>query len=95
MNFKKNEKLNKNVNKKILKKIKSKKSFLTSNNAIIFAKTKIANEIIRIEIEIEKTISIEKNEIKIMQIIIILTSNLLLTTFLNNLITFFLTNKSK
>ena len=51
---------------KILKKIKSKKSFSTNNNAIIFAKTKIANEIIRIEIEIEKTISIEKNEMKIM-----------------------------
>ena len=69
--------------------MKLKKFFLTSNNAIIFAKTKIANKIIRIEIEIEKTISIEKNEIKIMQIIIILISNLLLTTFSNNLIIFF------
>ena len=75
--------------KKILKKMKSKNFFSTNNNAIIFAKTKIANKIIRIEIEIEKTISIEKNEIKIMQIIIILILNLLLITFLNNLIIFF------
>ena len=90
MNFKKNEKLNKDVNKKnIKKKMKLKKSFSTNNNAMIFAKTKIANEIIRIKIEIEKTISIEKNEMKIMQIIIISTLNLLLTTFLNNSIIFF------
>ena len=95
MNFKKNKKLNKNVNKKNIEKNEIEKKNSTNNNAMIFAKTKIANKIIRIEIEIEKTISIEKNEIKIMQIIIILTSNLLLTTFLNNLIIFFLTNKSK
>ena len=56
---------------------------------MIFAKTKIANEMIRIEIEIEKTTSIEKNKMKIIQIIIISTSNLLLTTSLNDLIIFF------
>ena len=89
MNFKKNKKLNKNVNKKNIKKKEIKIFFLTNNNAMIFAKTKIANEIIRIKIEIKKTISIEKNEIKIMQIIIILILNLLLITFLNNLIIFF------
>ena len=89
MNFKKNKKLNKNVNKKNIEKNEIEKKNSTNNNAMIFAKTKIANKIIRIEIEIEKTISIEKNEIKIMQIIIILISNLLLTTFSNNLIIFF------
>ena len=77
------------LTKKTLKKIKSKKIISTNNNAIIFAKTKIANEIIRIKIEIEKTISIEKNKIKIIQIIIILILNLLLITFLNNSIIFF------
>ena len=71
------------------------KNFSINNNVMIFAETKIANEIIRIEIEIEKTTSIEKNEMKIIQMIIILTSSLLLTTFLNNLIIFSSINKAK
>ena len=75
--------------------MKSKKSFQINNNEIIFAKTKIAKKMIRIEIEIEKKNSIEKNEIKNMQIIIILTSNLLLTTLLNNSIIFLSINKTK
>ena len=83
------------LTKKILKKMKSKIFFLINNNAIIFTKTKIANKIIQIKIKIEKTISIKKNEVKIIQMIIISTSNLLLITFLNNLIIFFSTNKSK
>ena len=69
--------------------------FLTNNNAIIFVKTKIANEITRIEIEIEKTTLIKKNEMKIIQMIIISTSSLLLITFSNNLIIFFSINKSR
>ena len=62
---------------------------------MIFAEAKTANEITRIEIEIEKTTSIEKNEMKIIQIIIISTSSLLLMTFSNDLIIFFSTSKSK
>ena len=97
MNFEKNEKLNKKLTKKerILKKMKSKKSFLINNNVMIFAKTKIANEKTRIEIEIEKTTSIEKNEMKIIQIIVISTSSLLLTTFSNNSIVFSSISKTK
>ena len=56
---------------------------------MIFAETEIAKKIIRIEIEIEKATSIEKNEMKIIQIIVISTSNLLLMTFSNDLIFFF------
>ena len=62
---------------------------------MIFAEAKIANKKIRIEIEIEKTISIEKNEMKIIQMIIISTSSLLLTTFSNNLIIFSSISRAK
>ena len=75
--------------------MKSKKSFSINNNVMIFVKAKIANEMTRIEVKIEKTTSIEENEMKIIQVIIISTSNLLLTTFSNNLIIFSSINKAK
>ena len=97
MNFEKDEKLDKKISKKkkILKKMRSRKSFLINNNVMILAETEIASEIIRIEVEIEKTTSIEKNEVKIIQMIVISTSSLLLTTSSNDSIASSSINRAK